>query len=232
MEIALFEQLNGPCPYLPAREWVTYNFFSHELEGAIYETLISKGFRRSGISFYLNRCPGCTRCIPLRVDVESFQPSRSQKRAVKKNRSIKVTRERAAFDEETFELYRRYSLYKHVSEDDPGPEGYIAFLIDSPVETEIMRYYLDERLVGAGWIDILPNSISSVYFAYEPELSRNSLGVYSVIKEIELCRELNKSWLQMGFWVEGSEKMAYKSSYSPHQLLIDEEWEENRKGGP
>lgn len=227
MEISLFEYANGPCPYLPEGEWITHSFFANELDGAIYESLISRGFRRSGLSFYRNNCPGCNSCRPMRVDVEAFKPTRSQRRVLKKNSEVIIRREPAAYDEETYRLYSRYSLFKHESKEPPTELDYQAFLIESPVDTEIMRYYLDERLVGAGWIDVLPDSLSSVYFAFEPDFARLSLGVFSLLKEIELCRELGKKWLQLGFWVEGSPKMDYKSGYKPHQLLIDEEWRDS-----
>jgi arginine-tRNA-protein transferase len=39
-----------------------------------------------------------------------------------------------------------------------------------------MKYFLDGQLIALGAIDILHNSISSVYFFYEPSYSKYSIG--------------------------------------------------------
>lgn len=195
---------------------------THRLKADVYESLIDSGFRRNGYYFYQNICPGCCACIPLRVDIRRFRPSRSQKRVVKKNRDIRVTRLPAVFDTDGFHLYRKYCLQRHHTVE--TADNYMRFLIDSPVPTQIMRYYLGNALVGMGWIDVLTHSLSSVYFAFDPDFDSRSLGVFSVLKEISLCRELGKRWLQMGFWVRENRKMAYKKNYKPCQLLINERW--------
>jgi arginyl-tRNA--protein-N-Asp/Glu arginylyltransferase len=95
----------------------------------------------------------------------------------------------------------------------------------SPVPTDIMRYYVDGRLAGLGWIDILPHSLSSVYFSFTPTYSSRSLGTFSILKQIELCHDLGKDWLQLGFWVQACQNMTYKSRFKPCQILVDGVWQ-------
>ena len=86
---------------------------------------------------------------------------------------------------------------------------------------------MEEHLIGIGWTDILPNSLSSVYFAFDPDHSFRRLGVFSLLKELELCRKLQKKWLQLGFWIEDNHKMSYKNQYKPCQILVkDGGWQE------
>jgi len=73
-------------------------------------------------------------------------------------------------------------------------------------------------------VDVLPHSLSSVYFAFDPDFGRRSLGTFSVMKEIELAAAGGKRWLQFGFWVAGSQKMDYKAGFRPHETLIDGVW--------
>ena len=224
-EYILYQSDNGPCPYLPDRRWMTHSFYADTLSPKFYERLIGKGFRRSGQAFYQNHCPGCSDCLPIRIDVRRFSPSRSQRRVLKKNPDISYNRRPASFEVEDFELYLKYLKHRHPESSNITRQGYINFLIESPMLTEIMRYYLHDRLIGLGWIDLMPNSISSVYFAFDPDYSSRSLGTYSILCQIELAKELGKDWLQLGFWVEQSQKMSYKSNFSPCEILVNERWE-------
>ena len=44
------------------------------------------------------------------------------------------------------------------------------------------QFYIDGKLIAVGVLDILPHSVSSVYFYYDPEYSFLSLGVYSALR--------------------------------------------------
>ncbi|MCP4348370.1 MAG: arginyltransferase [Desulfobacterales bacterium] len=214
----------GKCPYIEAHKSITYAFSIEKMNPALYEAMISSGFRRDGYFFYKNLCPGCRSCIPIRIDINNFRPSKSQRRILKKNQDVTITRNPVGFDPESFLLYQKYCTLKHGSVKDE--EDYMRFLIDSPVNTDMMRYYIGNHLIGIGWIDVLPNSLSSVYYAFDPDFSSRGPGVFSLLKEIELCRELKKEWLQLGFWIEECHKMSYKNRYKPYQLLTGGTWQE------
>jgi arginine-tRNA-protein transferase len=215
----------GQCPYFPEiRESMTHAFSAKKMAPAIYETLISDGFRRNGFYFYQNLCPDCGSCIPIRVDVEKFKPSKTQRRIFRKNQDVKIIRHPTIFDWEAFLLYRKYCDQRHDSAETEA--DYRRFLIESPVPTDMMRYYVGKKLIGLGWTDVLPNSLSSVYFAFDPDESFRSPGVFSLLKEVELCRALRKPWLHLGFWIKEHPKMSYKNQYRPCQLLIGGRWQE------
>lgn len=222
MELELFEANNGQCPYLRNKQWHSYTFRAEVLESNVYESLISLGFRRSGKYFYKNNCPGCKECISMRLNAVTFKMSKSQKRTWKSNQDLSVTWHPVRFDHESFELYKRYSEEKHGTTS--SEKNYRDFLINSAVETLMMKYYLGSKLIGVGWIDVLSSSMSSVYFAYDMEYSKRRLGVFSVLKEIELANTLEKPYLHLGFWVPGCQAMDYKQQYKPHEILIDNNW--------
>jgi len=222
MEVQVFEASNGACPYLDNLEWISYMFRTDAIKPAIYEKLIDNGFRRSGHFFYKNRCPNCDACISIRIRADEFSPSRSQKRVWRRNQDLRIVSHPVFFEEEGFDLYYRYCLWKHGSE--TNAHNYQDFLISSAVETVMMRYYDGNRLVGLGWVDILENSLSSVYFAFNPDFAGRSPGVFSVLKEIELCGKMNKPYLHLGFWVEKCPAMSYKTQFKPYQLLRDGTW--------
>ncbi|MCG8570257.1 MAG: arginyltransferase [Spirochaetes bacterium] len=226
MELVCYEHDNGDCPYIKDNRWISLGFFSDQFGEQDYENLINHGFRRCGTSFYKNICPNCQACIPIRIPVNKFLISRSQKRILKKNQDVQVVTKPVEFKIEDFILYQHYCQVKHNKEKTPELEDYYLFLIESPVNTQMMKYYLDDKLIGIGLIDLLYHSISSVYYAFDPQYAKRSLGVFSVLEEINLCKRLNKDYLQLGFWVNHSQKMSYKNQYRPYQLLIDQQWVE------
>lgn len=215
---------NGPCPYLPDRRWVTHGFFARRVPESRYEELLAGGWRRSGTSFYRNQCPGCTECTPLRVPVDTITPTKSQRRVLRKNADLAVTMEPAAFDEPTFDLYSRYHAHQHDREEPVSRRRYRRFLIESPVDTRIMRYFDGRHLVGAGWVDVLADGLSSVYFAFAPEAARRSLGTFSIFEEAAVARELGKRFLYLGFYVAAAPKMAYKNRFGPNQRSRRGQW--------
>jgi len=232
MLVQLYETHHGDCPYLPDRQWVTRSFSTPSMPENLYEGMLGDRWRRSGHTFYQNHCPGCTCCTPVRVPVDAYRPSRSQRRAINRNSDLVVDVVAPTADAEAFDLYRRYVTARHprsvVTEasafDEESPEQFDEFLVRAPLETRAMTYRLEGRLVGIGWIDVLPNGLSSVYFAFDPAESRRSLGTYSITREIELARDLGKQWLYLGFYVPGSQKMEYKGAFHPREFAVDERW--------
>ena len=60
---------------------------------------------------------------------------------------------------------------------------------------------LDGKLIAVGVLDLLSNSISSVYFYYDTDYDHLNLGTYSALIECYLSRNLNYTWYYMGFYI-------------------------------
>lgn len=82
----------------------------------------------------------------------------------------------------------------------------------------------DRRLVANGYIDILPKGISSVYFTFDPDHARRSLGTWSVGRELALVREMGARYYYLGFWIPRSPKMNYKAQFPPFEIAVGGEW--------
>jgi arginine-tRNA-protein transferase len=177
------------------------------------------GFRRSGRIFYQPYCAACRECQPLRVPVSTFTPTKSQRRAARRNEDVLVEAGAPAPSAEKFQLYSRYIAQRH-DKDSDDPESFVEFLYESPTDTLEFTYRApDGRLIGVGICDLTPEALSSVYFFFDPDESCRSLGVFSALEEIAAARRLGRAFYYLGFWVANSPKMSYKNRFGPCELL-------------
>src|SRR5882724_9242769 len=155
-----------PCNYLPGREARTV-FVDPTLamDQPLYSLLASHGFRRSGAHVYRPHCRECQACVPLRVSVQDFKPSRTQKRVLKRNADLSVTFKDAEFDAEHFALYGRYLGARHPGGgmDAESPDDYRQFLLSPWGRTRLMELRSGDGLVAVAVTDELHDGLSAVY---------------------------------------------------------------------
>lgn len=213
-----------PCPYGFDRLAQEIYAIGPEIDSHIYQALMDNGFRRGGSLFYKPTCPGCRQCIPIRVPAIEFAPSRSQRRSLARNADVQVTLGPIMADDERFDLFWRYQSARHPRGDDDSFDNFRESLGTSPIDSIEMAYRVGDRLIGIGIVDVTPLALSSVYFYFDPLESRRRLGVFSALREIEECRVRGLPFWYPGFYVPGNPKMAYKSDFRPHQVLVDGRW--------
>lgn len=207
------------CPYLPDQTAVWRFTVAHRFDAAAYQQLMDRRFRRTGANLYQPVCPDCHACVPIRVPVERFKPTRSQRRVRRRNTDVVWTVSGPHCDDECAVLFGRYERAVHGKRGDATAAELNASLFASPVDTLQFTYRLSGRLIGVGLVDVTPAALSSVYFVYDPDESWRSLGVFSGLCEIDECRRRGLPHWYIGYHVAGCRKMEYKSRFRPYELL-------------
>ena len=223
------------CSYLPnLRARTLFVDPTMALDGTIYQALLARGFRRSGAHVYRPACGTCQRCVSIRIPVDAFAPSRSQRRNLALNRDqIELSEHPARFDPEQYALYRAYVRSRHRggSMGDAAPERYFEFLA-APWggETRFLELRLEGRLVAVAVTDVLPGCLSAVYTFFDPDVAERALGTYAILCQIEEARRLGFEYLYLGYWIEECSKMSYKERFRPLEARIDEHWKRFDRG--
>lgn len=217
------------CPYLADRQSQSQGFVTSSLHAETYHDLMDMGFRRSGRVFYRPQCPSCQACVPIRIPVESFKRSKSQRRAWQRNSDVSVEISEPKLDDERVELYQRYLNAQHPgSPQSNDPDGVEEFLYNPVVESIEVSYRVGEgdhaKLIAVSILDVCSRSVSSVYHYFDPVEAKRSLGVFSVLMEVELTRAWHVPHFYLGYWIKGCQTMDYKGKYRPHELLVGGRW--------
>ncbi len=224
----------SPCPYIPGR--VERKVFT-ELKGSdaagMSEALSRIGFRRSQNVVYRPSCDGCSACVSVRVVAGKFVPSASQKRLLKRHADLEVSACEPWSTEEQFELLQHYLGSRHPDGGMAAMDAYdFADMVEqTPVDTVVVEYREPSsggrpgRLVGACLTDKQSDGLSMVYSFFATEdPARQGLGTFIILDHIVRAGRAGLPYVYLGYWIEGCERMDYKTRFAPVERLGPGGW--------
>jgi len=156
---------------------------------------------------------------PLRIDLASCTFTKSQRRVLSKNTDLRTEIVPAAIDAELRALFQRHKQrFTHNIPDTLetflGPDP-----ARGPCECRMVRVFDGPRLIAASYLDVGQHSASSVYGLFEPSDSKRSLGIFTLLLEIQHCRAAGLRWFYSGYATQEPSVYDYKKQFRSTQYL-------------
>jgi arginyl-tRNA--protein-N-Asp/Glu arginylyltransferase len=218
----------GPCPYLPRRTArLPLRLPVRPLRPSEFAQRLEAGDRRQGQLLYRPHCPDCQACAPIRIDVRTFAADKTQRRVFRRaDATLETEIGPPTRTAEKIALFNRHKRERGLLLDGTlvDADAYEQFLVETCTDTFELTYRDQGRLVGVAVTDRAADSLSAVYCFYDPAAARLSPGVYSILKQVELCRAWELRYLYLGFYIADCRAMRYKARYLPHERLIGGVW--------
>ena len=192
-----------------------------EISQEEFNNLLENGWRRFGMFFFRPKCIGCLKCKPIRVKVEKFKPSKSQRRVINKNNGTKVSFNKLKFKKKLYDIYEEHSKdrFNQITSLDDFKLSFFSNILPSK-QTE---FYHGKELIASGFLDFSNNALSSVYFYYKTKYNYLNLGTFGALKEIEYAIKNSLKYYYLGYYIEENKSMAYKNRFKPCQIY---DWQE------
>src|SRR5258707_1358093 len=112
-----------PCSYLPGRAASLDVRVMLDVTPDEMEDLLARGWRRFGPMYFRPACAICTECVSLRVVVDRFAPTKSQRRATRAAGRLRRVVGPPRVDDARLDLYARWHEHREDARGwDPNPE--------------------------------------------------------------------------------------------------------------
>lgn len=230
--VPIYHESPELCEYLPEETKQNILFFAPPLSSSTVEQLISYGFRHFGNFWFKPQCPSCRKCRGISIDCENFTPTKSQRKLLRKNSDLRFSVHEVKIDKEHLDLINRYHKYQATTfswrEQEFTQESYAeSFVHHMNTAKEYQVRNSEGALCAVGIIDCTEELQSSVYLYYDPSYRKKSIGIWTILKEIELCQKRGRRWLHLGLFNKEARTLNYKGNFHPYELLPYATTEEN-----
>jgi len=205
------------------------HFVSWEQSPEQMDTLWANGWRHFGPIFYRYRQAltpaGLCHVQPLRVDADRFEPSKSQRRVLRKNEDLEIrvrTAELLEDRQRLFDLHKQRFAdnVPNSLEDFLGPAPHAG-----PCQTLELGAFLRGRLLAVSYLDVGATGVSSIYAFFDPDESHRSLGTATLIWEILLARRTGRRWCYPGYAYVEPSGYDYKKRFAPMECYDWDSWQ-------
>jgi len=199
------------------------NFFYLHASPEEMDQFWAQGWRHFGVLFFRYRTALHGRkpftVLPLRINLERFILSRSQKRVLAKNRDAKTLIRPTFIDAEKEALFLQHRM--RFAEDVPASlDNFLSPAPDSvPCRNSELCVYYRDRLIGVTFLDLGQTATSAVYAIFDPAQSRRSLGILMMLYSIHFSRQQGYRYYYPGYAYHEPYAYDYKKRFAGLEYL-------------
>ena len=200
---------------------INEEFYTDSVTPEQFDLLLLDGWRHFGPHFFRYNLAihesEIRLVMPLRIRLADHKLSKGQRRTLKRNADVDVKIGPVTLDSEMLDLFHRHkrrfkfgvpaSIYDFLARD------------REPVEVLELSARRNGRLVAASFFDVGETSTSSIYGIFEPDLTASSLGIFTMLCEIEYAYRLGKTHYYLGYAYRGESFYDYKKRFSALEMF-------------
>jgi len=185
------------------------------ITGAELDSYLARGWYRMGLSIFTTHFlffdDELYNAVWLRLPLTDYTFRKSLRRIKNKvESSFRVEFRPATFDVEKEKLFEAYKLqFKGILH-----SSLKTYMLDDEhynvFDTMECCVYDGDKLIAFSFYDVGSDSIASILAAYDHNYASFSLGMYTMIAEVEFALEKNCSYYYPGYFVPGFTRFDYK----------------------
>ncbi|RMG53872.1 MAG: GNAT family N-acetyltransferase, partial [Bacteroidetes bacterium] len=190
-------------------------YFPQSLSASRLDRYLAGGWFRSGASLFRTRLlcleGGCFPVVNIRVPLAKYQLSRSLRRNLNRNAPrFRIETGQAQVDPDRERLYaghkHRFKGFIFDTLEEFLFGGLSRFLFD----TWELAVYEGDRLVAVSFFDRGQQSMASLLGLYDRAYERDSLGLFTMLQEIQFAQQIGLSYYYPGYVLQGHPAFDYK----------------------
>jgi arginine-tRNA-protein transferase len=214
------------CPYGVSKKAIYRQAQFTFLPDQVMQFFIENGFRRNGSYIYTMACPGCSACIPIRLDADTFIPNRNQKRVWRRNQDLEVKIAPLQITNEKLAICDKFLQDRFPGKGSSALDYYAGFFVTTLDNTYEVEFWHNGHLIGVSIIDMFEDAINCVYFYFDPEAYRRSPGTFNILYLVDFAGKNDIPHVYLGYLIREISSMNYKANFKPHSLFLDGVWRE------
>ncbi len=190
-----------------------------------YDKLLASGWFRGSYEFYTSPVVRDGEEFfgvkHLRYLLQPFQFKKRHRKLIKRCEHFRVIIEPVFSVDATHELLyahhkNRLTGYKHARLHDATMVG----IARANFKVYEVSVYDNEKLIAASYFDVASNSAASITGLFDRDYSKYSLGIFTMLVEIEFCKNIGLHYYYTGYVFEDSNKFDYKMEFGNAQWRL------------
>lgn len=184
------------------------------LFGRNLDVYLSKGWFRSGqlisTTHSLSLEGKLYYPVRTRLPLKGYTFRKSLRKIWRKNQHFKVICQKAEITDEQEALYQKFIVRFDSYIAPTLQESLLDFETTSIYDTYEMAIYAEDKLIAVSFFDVGEVAMASIMGVFDPEYGKYSLGIYTMLLEINFGRINNFDYYYPGYVIPGYPKFDYK----------------------